>query len=133
LFLQFETNLLLRLSGTGLPIQVKDLIDWTQIIFGMAVTIQAPAHGERLFLVNHIHVVHLAVAAYATDAAIDVHRVVEIGEIGHLMDFHPIYRVPALPTVSHRGKFGVIGLNLGVTVHAGLGGWDIRMGRNLNV
>ena len=73
LFLQLQADLLLRLTDSRFPIQVKDLIDRPQIILGMPVAVQTPPHRERFFLVNNIHVIHLTVAAHAADAAIDVH------------------------------------------------------------
>lgn len=73
LFLQLQADLLLRLTASRLPIQVKDLINRPQIILGMPVAVQTPAHRESFFLVDDIHLVHLTVAAHAADAAIDVH------------------------------------------------------------
>ena len=133
LLLEFKPDLLLRLSLTRLPVQVKDLTDRPQIIFGMSMAVQAPTHRKRFLLVNNVHVIHLTVAADATDAAIDVHRMIEIRKIRHLVDLDPVDRIPALPTLPHRGQFGIIRLNLGVAIHAGLRGGNIRMRRNLHV
>jgi len=72
-------------------------------------------------------------AADAADAAIDVYRVIEIRKIRHLVDSHPIDRVPGLPTLADGRQFGIVGLNLRVTVHARLCCGHIRVGRNLHV
>ena len=125
LLLQFLANLLLGLSGTGFPIQVKNLVNRPQIVFGMPMTLQAPAHREGFLLVNHIHVVHLTVATHAADTPINVHRVIEISVIGYLVDFYPVDRIPALPTLPHGGQLWIVGLHLGVAVHARLGGRNI--------
>src|ERR1700736_5079159 len=85
LLLEFKPNLLLRLRAARLPIQVEDLIDRSQVVFGIAMTVQAPTHGEGLFLENNIHVVPLAVATRAANATIDVHGVIEIRKIRHLV------------------------------------------------
>src|ERR1700730_7991082 len=108
LLFEIKTNLFLGLSSPGLPVQIEDLADRPQIIFGIPMAVQAPTHRERLFLVDNVHVVHLTVAAHAADAAIDVHRVIEIRKIGYLMNFYPVNRVPALPTFPDGGQFGVI-------------------------
>ena len=73
LLLEFKPDLLLRLSLTRLPIQVKNLIDRPQIILGIPMAVQAPTHRERFLLVNDIHVIHLTVATHTTDATIDMH------------------------------------------------------------
>jgi len=128
LFLKFKTNLLLRLSAARLPIQVKDLVDRPQIILGMPMAVQAPTHRERFLLVNNIHVVHLPMAAHTADAAIDVDRMIEIRKVRHLVDFYPVDRVPALPALPDGGQFGIVGLNLGVAIHAGLRGGYVGVG-----
>ena len=122
LLLQFLANLLLGLSGAGFPIQVKDLVNRSQIVFGMTMALQAPTHGKGFLLVNHIHVVHLTVATHATDTPINVHRVIEISVIGYLVDFYPVDRIPALPAFPNRGQFWIVGLHLRMTIHAGLRG-----------
>lgn len=58
---------------------------------------------------------------------------IEIRVIGYLVDSYPVDWISALPTLSHRGQFGIIGLNLRVAVHAGLRRGNIRVGRNLHV
>ena len=133
LFLKFKTDLLLRLSVARLPIQVKNLVDRTQVIFGMTMALQAPTHRERFLLVNSIHVVHLTVAAYAAYTAIDVHRMVEICKIGDLVDLQPANWLPALPALLHGGQLRIIGLHLRMAVHARLRRRDIRVGRNIHV
>ena len=122
MFLQFQTDPLLRLSVIRLPIQVKDLTDRTQIIFRVAMAVQAPSHRERFLLVNNIHVIHLTVAARTADPAIDVHGMIEIRKIRHLVDFQPVDRISAFPALFHCSQFWIVGFNLRVTIHAGLGG-----------
>ena len=128
LLLEFKPDLFLRLSAPRLPIQVKDLIDRPQIVFGMSMAVQAPTHRKRFLLVNNIHVVHLPMAAHTADAAIDVDRMIEVRKVRHLVDFYPVDRVPALPTLPDGGQFGIAGLHLGVAIHAGLCGGYVGVG-----
>jgi hypothetical protein len=125
LFPEFQTDLLLRLSVSRLPIQIKDLTNGTQIVFGVAVAVQTPSHREWFFLVNDIHVIHVTVATRTADPPIDVHGMIEIGKIRYLMDLYPIDRISARPALSYRGQFRIVGFNLRMTIHAGLGGRNI--------
>src|SRR5580704_8230512 len=99
----------------------------------MPMAVQTPTHRKRFFLVNDIHMVHLAVATHATDASVDMHGMIEIRKVRHLVDFHPVHGVPTLPTIPDCGQFGIVGLNLGMTIHTGLRGWYVRVGGNLDV
>jgi len=58
---------------------------------------------------------------------------IEIRKIRHLVDLDPVDWIPTLPTVPYGGQFGIIRLNLGVAIHAGLGGGNIRVRRNFHV
>ena len=71
-------------------------------------------------------------ATHAADTSVDMHGMIEIRKVRQLMDFHPIHWVPGLPTITHRGQFGIVGLNLGMTIHAGLRGWYVRVRGNLD-
>lgn len=98
------------------------------IFLGVAVAIQAPAHAQGLGLVHNIHTVDAAVARFAADAGIDVCTVVEIGVIGKVVNTNPFNRLSRFPAVPDFLNFlGTLGVNLAVTVHAGLGGRDIRL------
>ena len=77
-----------------------------------------------------VHLVDLAVALHAADAAVHVDRVVEIDVIGHLVDLHPRHGLARLVAVPHHGaSSGLVVLDLVVAVHAGLrgrAGWRSR-------
>jgi hypothetical protein len=55
----------------------------------LAVTVNAPAHGERLNLSNSFHLLNLPVALCAIDAGRTVGTVIEIDEVGQLVDSIP--------------------------------------------
>src|SRR5262249_2380611 len=59
--------------------------------FGAAVPVpvQAPAHRERRVLADARHGLHGAVTRLACDAAGDVLTVVEVDEVGKVVDLHP--------------------------------------------
>src|SRR6266516_3259328 len=74
--------LLLHLNGdlriiVPLPVQVGNPVGRPHARGGIAMAIEAEGHAERLGVINLVHLVDLAVALDATDAAVHVDRVVE--------------------------------------------------------
>lgn len=65
-------------------------------------TIQTETHAQRFGVLNHVHFVDLAVALVAGDAAVHVHRVIEVNVIGRLMNPLPGYGVARGIARSHR-------------------------------
>ena len=51
----------------------------------VAMAVQAPAHAQRLGLVNHLHLVHPPVARHAAHAPPHMRTVVEIHEIRQIV------------------------------------------------
>jgi len=133
LLLQLGSNLLLRFTAGGLPVQVKDLIDRTQVFFRVPMAIQTPTHGQRLMLIDDVHMVHVAVAADATNSTINVNRVIEVSKIRDLMYPHPVHGLSGFPALLNRPKLGIVLLHLLMAVHAGLSGRYVRGGGNLDV
>ena len=58
----------------GHPVELEHVIDRSQMVFGIAVAVEAPAHAERLLLAHHLHGVDATVARDAADAAPHVGR-----------------------------------------------------------
>src|ERR1700722_9293185 len=65
---------------------VKDLIARANVLFGIAVTVDAPVHVKRVFLVHQRHLLDVPMAGGASDALVDVDSVVEVHEIGQIVD-----------------------------------------------
>ena len=70
----------------SLPFGVVDLVLRPQMRAGIAMTVQAESHGERLGLVAKRHAIHLPVTSRAADALGDVNAVVEIDIIRQVVD-----------------------------------------------
>src|SRR5260221_14319215 len=102
LLLQLGPDLLLRFTAPGFPIEVKYFADRTQVLFWVAMTIQAPAHGQRLVLINNIHVIDLPVATYAAYPTVHINSGVKISKIRYLMYPDPMHGLPGLPAFLHR-------------------------------
>src|ERR1039458_6887767 len=75
--------------GAPLPAQIRDLVHRPDERRRLAMAIEAETHAERFGVRNLVHPVNTPVAGYATDAASDVNRVVEINVIGHDVNLHP--------------------------------------------
>ena len=73
-----------------------------QVLFRMAVAVQAPLHLQRVLLVHQRHVVHPAVAGDAGHPLGEVHAVVEEDEISQVVDPVPAQRLPLGVAVAHR-------------------------------
>jgi len=103
---------------------VKDLIARAQILAGIAMAAQAPLHLQTLLLVHQGHLVDGAVAGVAADTLGDVNAVIEIDEVGELVDASPLQRFAgAVAGADGLEKLGV-GPDLRVAVHARLGRRD---------
>src|SRR5437867_9465271 len=76
---------ILRQMLVRIPRQVRDLFQRTQIRRGITMTIQAERHAQRFRVPHLFHLVNLAMAMHTTDAAIHVHRMIEIDVIRHFM------------------------------------------------
>ena len=105
------------LNVLGFPIEIENLILGPQIIFGVAMAIQAPPHAVGLGDVNRRHMVHWTVATETTDAAVYVRRVIVINIINRAIQPHPFDRLTAFPALLHRLQLGIVLCHLGVAVH----------------
>ena len=72
------------------PFHIRDLVFRAQYRFGIAVTLQAPFHMQRIDVPHQRHQVYTTVAGRTTDAFIDVNAVVEIGKIGKVVHSRPL-------------------------------------------
>ena len=106
------------LTSHGFPIEVEDLIIRSQIVFGVAMAIQAPRHAVWLGDLNDRHVIDRPVAAETTDAPVHVRRVIIVNVINRAIEPHPFDWFTAFPTLLHRLQLGIVLCNLRVAIHA---------------
>ncbi len=102
------------------------------MILGSAVTIEAPAHGERLVLPNHLHFVDPPVAGDTTNTAIDMGAMVEIDKIWEVVDPNPIDRGTRFEAIANGFEFVAVYFDFCVAIHTSLGGWNGGMLRFLD-
>ena len=117
-----------------MPRHIEDFRGRAKEILGCAVAVQTPLHTERLGLVDYAHLVHRSVATVATDPAVHVDRVIEVGVVRQTVDLHPRDGLAGLPAFTHRRKTRAVrqDLSFPVTVDAGLGGWEVGVGGHLD-
>ncbi len=72
---------------------------------GLAVAIETEFHGKRFYLGDNLHLVDSAVAFNAADTTIDVSTVVEINEVGKLVNSLPLNGVIRLQRLANRLEF----------------------------
>ena len=81
-----QTRPEVRIVGRTFPIHVEDLVARPHVFLRVAVAVEAPVHHQRGVLVDERHLVDLPVAGGAADALVHVDAVVEIHEIGQIVD-----------------------------------------------
>ena len=103
----------------------EDFIPRADVAFRMPVTVEAPFHGEGLRLPGEIHFVDAAVACRAPDALCDMNAVVEIHEVGQIVNARPFDGLPSPIAFAHGFKSGGGRPHLRMAVHADLRRWNI--------
>src|SRR5437016_11879587 len=101
---------------------VEDLLARAKIFLRSAMATQAPLHQQRPVVVHHGHAVDWTMACIAAHALVDVNAVIEINEIGEVVDPRPDQRLVRPAALPHRLQQRSLGPDLSVAIHAGLGG-----------
>src|SRR5579863_4311452 len=94
--------------------------------------VDAPLHVERIYLVHERHRVHPAVARRAADTLVYVNTVVEVNEVGQVVNARPLDRLARAEAFAHRLQKLGVGPDLRVAAHARLGGGKSGEVRSLN-
>src|SRR4030095_4227566 len=66
------------------------------------------------------HLVDASVAADAADTFVDVHAVIEVNELGQVVNAVPLQRLAGFEAVAHRFERRAVGPDLRMAVHARL-------------
>src|SRR4051812_25715399 len=111
-----ELVVLLRVIAP-LPIQVGDFVRRANLGGGITMAIKAECHAEWLGVVNFIHLIDLGMAFDATNAAVDVDRVVEVNKIGNAMDLNPFNRLTTGRAFANERQTWVVLEDLIMAVH----------------
>src|SRR5215471_3692082 len=87
LLYELRSERLLRLGG--LVAHGCHKLPGPDVFFGSAMTIEAPPHLQVRLLGHQRHLIDAAVASLAADALGDVNAVVEVNEIGQVVNLGP--------------------------------------------
>src|SRR6266702_2526838 len=112
----------------GRPAHGRDLVERTEVWTGVAVAVEAPAHGERRHLLHGRHLIDATVTALAAHALVHVDGVVEVDEVGQPVDPHPRDGLAGEVALPDRLEPGALVPDLRVAVHAERGRRDAGRG-----
>src|SRR5262249_24925476 len=90
----------------------------------LAMAVDAPFHLQRLLAPHQRHPIDLAVAGRAADALRNVDAVVEVDEVGQIVDARPLQRASRPEALPHGLEVRTVREDLRVAVHAGPGRRD---------
>ena len=115
-----------------LPGHIEDFIAGPDLVFGLAMAFQAPLHIEGIFLPHKGHLINGAVATLAAYSLVYMNAVIEVDEIGQIVDPGPLQRDLIAKAGPHGFEHGGLGPDLRMAGHAGLRGGDASEGTCLN-
>ncbi len=87
-------------------------------------TVQTPFHLQGRVVIHQGHAIHRPMAGVAAHTLVDVNAVIEINEVGQIVDPGPHQRFIGAETLAHGLEHGSLGPDLRVAVHAGFGRWN---------
>lgn len=118
-----SVQLLKPLSFLGLnapfPVQIGNFVQRPQLGRRVAMAIEAERHGQRLEMINLIHLVNGPMAFHTTDSPVHMDRVVKINVIRHAMNLNPGNWPARLRALSHQCQSRIIPKHLIVAIHTG--------------
>jgi len=114
-------------------IEIVDFLQRAKVFLRRPVAIEAPAHGVTLRLVNHFHLVDVAVASLAGNPPVDVGCVVEIDVIRRFVHPHPFDWLAVVTREAHihramqGSQFRAFALHVLMAIPAGVRGRHVGM------
>ncbi len=99
---------------------IEDLVARPQVFARVAMTVETPLHLQGVLLVHQRHGVHRAMARVAADALSHVDTVVEVDEVGKLVNARPLQGLSGAVTGADGLKKLGIRPYLRMAIHAGL-------------
>ena len=103
------------------PVQIKDFAPGAYRPLRMSMAFGTPSHLEGFLFPCDRHLIHGAVATDTPDSLLNVDAMVEIHEVGQLMDSTPADRRIGSQTLTNRLQQRRFRPDLRMTSHAGLG------------
>jgi hypothetical protein len=101
-----------------LPSHREHLFARPEELFGMSVAVDAPLHVHISRFPGERHLVQTSVASFAAHSLVHVDAVIEIDEVGQIIDAIPAYGLVLAQAGAHRFQHIAVFPNLLMTVHA---------------
>lgn len=117
---------------SGRPFHLENFAPWSDEHLRLAMTLEAPLHLERRRLISQRHQINSPVTGRAPHALVHVNAVIEINEVGQVVNARPFDRFAASPTLAYGFQVRAVRPNLRVAIHTGLGRRDPRKRELLN-
>jgi len=114
------------------PLHVEHLVAGSDEALRLAMTLDAPLHVERRDLICKRHQINSPVTRRAADSFVHVNAVIEINEVGEIVNARPPDRLSCAPALTNRLEVRAIGPDLRVTVHARLSRRNARVSELLD-
>ncbi len=73
-----------------MPVHVEDFRPRPDVFLGRLMAIKTPAHEQRVLPPRQRHLVHLPVTRHASDPLAYVNAVIELHEVGEVVDPDPL-------------------------------------------
>jgi hypothetical protein len=108
------------------PLVVENLFARTHEPLRFSMALKAPLHLECLLFPHKRHLVDPPMTRVATYPFFDVDAVVEVDEIGEIVQTVPLDRFAGTIAFSHRFQHGAVLPDLGMTSHTRFRGGDAR-------
>lgn len=102
----------------GFPSKVRNLVFGAEDSFGIAMTIQAPAHAQGFHLADFFHLIHATVAGDAAHPPGHMGTMVELHVIGEVMHFDPRDPLSGHKALANKSQLWALGSDPSMTVHA---------------
>ena len=131
-FLRKPLPLFVLVVISGRPVHFEDLILRPDEHLRLAMTLEAPLHLQRRRLISQRHQVNSPVTSRAPHALVYVNAVIEINEVGKVVNARPLDGVTCAPALADWFQIRTVCPNLRVAIHTGLRGRDSRIRELLN-
>src|SRR6185295_5534641 len=95
-------------------VDVENGVARPDVALRVSMAVEAPFHLERLLLPHQRHAIHLAMAGRAADALLHMDAVVEVHEVGEIVDAGPLDGGVGAEARAHRFEKRAVRKNLGV-------------------
>ena len=116
----------------GWPLHREHFLLRPDELLWVAMTLETPLHIQRRDLISQRHQIDSPVTSRATDAFVYVNAVIEINEVGKVVNPSPPYWLAGAPALANGFEIRAVRPDLRMAIHAGLGRRNSRVSQLLD-